>query len=118
MFLNDLYTITETDSSAGQINSEIKINGGHRLFKGHFPGEPVTPGVVQLQIVKEILEAHLQKKLSMKSLRVCKFLSILNPEITPVVQIRINYKQAEMLEVASSGEFGETVFFKAQTSYL
>jgi 3-hydroxyacyl-[acyl-carrier-protein] dehydratase len=118
MFLNDLYTITDMDSTPGLINSEIKINAGHRLFQGHFPGEPVTPGVVQLQIVKEILEAHFQKGLKMKSLRVCKFLSILNPELTPVFQIRINYKQAEMLEVTSSGEFGETVFFKAQTSYL
>lgn len=118
MFLNDLYTVNGTESAPGQITSEIRINAGHRLFQGHFPGAPVTPGVVQLQIVKEILEAHFQKDLQMKSLRVCKFLSILNPELTPVVQIRINYKQAEMLEVISSGEFGETVFFKAQTSYL
>jgi 3-hydroxyacyl-[acyl-carrier-protein] dehydratase len=118
MFLNDLYTITSMDSAPGLITSEIRINAGHRLFDGHFPGAPVTPGVVQLQIVKEILESHLEKNLTMKSLRVCKFLSILNPELTPVVQIRINYKQGEILEVTSSGEFGETVFFKAQTSYL
>lgn len=100
------------------IVSEIVIDPMHPIFEGHFPGAPVTPGVVQMQIVKEIMESHLNKKLAMKAVRTCKFLEVLDPNQTPSVHISIKYKWTEFLEVIASGEFNGKVFFKMQASYL
>lgn len=58
---NDFFEIEKLDHSTGLIASTIKINASHTIFDGHFPNNPITPGVVQLQITKEILEDVFQK---------------------------------------------------------
>ncbi|CAG4995060.1 hypothetical protein DYBT9275_01538 [Dyadobacter sp. CECT 9275] len=117
MFLNSLYTVRSIDQEEGVIMAEIRLDASHPIYRGHFPGMPVTPGVIQLEIVKEIMQQHLGRKLRLKNMRTCKFLQILNPEETPVVNIGIKFTDGEFLEVMSSGSFKETVYFKAQSSY-
>ncbi|WP_221393092.1 3-hydroxyacyl-ACP dehydratase [Dyadobacter sp. NIV53] len=118
MFLNDLFTINSLNSTSETISAEIRLNANHSIFDGHFPGSPVTPGVIQLQVVKEIIEQQLNKSLRMKTMRTCKFLKVINPDETPVLQIDIKFKQEELLEVTASGAFEGNVFFKAQLSYV
>jgi len=118
MFLNDLFSIVSLNATSDTLSAEIKIDVNHAIFEGHFPGSPVTPGVVQLQMVKEILENHLQKNLRMKTMRTCKFLRIINPIVTPVIHFEIKFAEGEYLDVIASGNDGENVYFKAQLSYL
>jgi len=118
MFLNNLYTVLFLDGNETSVTSEIKINPEHTIYEGHFPGSPVTPGVVQLQIIKEILETYFQSKLKMKQMRTCKFLQIINPLETPVVQIDARFAKSEFLEVTASIRYKDSVYLKAQLSYL
>ena len=118
MFVNSLYFITSNELTPESIVSEIRINEDHAIFKGHFPDAPVMPGVVQLQIVKEILEAHLERKLAMKAMRTCKFLEVLNPRKNANIRVGIKYTQSESLDVIATGEDNGKVFFKMQASYL
>ncbi|KAA6441310.1 3-hydroxyacyl-ACP dehydratase [Dyadobacter flavalbus] len=118
MFLNDLYSIINFNQSEDKLVSEIRLNASHRLFQGHFPGMPVTPGVVQLQIVKELLEQHFHKKIRLDTLRSCKFLHILNPVENPLIRINIKWRISESMEVTASAESGEVIFFKVQATYL
>jgi 3-hydroxyacyl-[acyl-carrier-protein] dehydratase len=118
MFFNDLYTTGPVEISESKLSTEITINPEHRIFEGHFPEAPVMPGVVQLQIVKEILEMHLDKPLRMKKLHSCKFLSIINPLETSQVSIDAKFTTSEYLDVVTSIRHNETVYLKAQVSYL
>ena len=117
MFLNDFFKIVHEQSGVGTVSSDIELNSNHEIFEGHFPGSPVTPGVVQLQIVKDILENHFHRTLRMRNMRSCKFLQILNPLETPNIRIDIKFVEAEFLEVIASGSYAENVYFKAQISY-
>jgi 3-hydroxyacyl-[acyl-carrier-protein] dehydratase len=67
----------------------VQLNVLHPIFEGHFPGNPVTPGVVQLEMIKELLNAHLDQNLHLVDMPTCKFLAILNPNNTPVVSVDI-----------------------------
>lgn len=118
MFLDSLYKITSFDVKSDTILATISINPDHTIFEGHFPDSPVMPGVVQLQIVKELLEKHLGKTLTMKTMRTGKFLRVVNPKETPDVYIDIKFKNAEFLEVVASGSCENATFFKAQVSYI
>lgn len=118
VFLNDLFSITNQTVEEGIILVEIRLNADHQIYEGHFPGSPVTPGVVQLQIVKEILESHLQRKLRMKAMRICKFLQIINPLETPVIQVSIKFTEAEFIEVSTALSQNGESYFKAQVSYF
>ena len=117
MFLNDFFKIVNQNSTSETITSEIELNANHKIFDGHFPGFPVTPGVLQLQMVKEILEQHLKKKMVTKAMRTCKFLKILNPMETPLLFIDLKFVQDNFLNVTASATNGDEVYFKAQISY-
>lgn len=117
MFLNTLFTISSIKQSEGQVIASIRLNAKHPLYEGHFPGQPVTPGVVQVEIVKEILQKVLDRKLKMKSMKSCKFLQILDPEKTPVIEFNIKYSDDELLDVAASAFYQDVVFFKATPTY-
>ncbi len=118
---NDFFEIEKLEHSTGLIVSTIKINPSHTIFDGHFPNNPITPGVVQLQITKEILEEVFQKELLLKEMRSCKFLAILNPNETPFFDLEINYELVDdsTLQVSAKGttENESKTFFKFAAKY-
>ena len=64
----DFYTINEFQKLADdKALVSITINSGHQIFEGHFPGQPVTPGVCMMQIIKELGEKWSNKKLMLKT---------------------------------------------------
>ncbi|HLT34045.1 MAG TPA: hypothetical protein VKZ98_09670 [Aquaticitalea sp.] len=78
--MDDFYTIWETKPvEKNSFQSTLTIHKDHDIFKGHFPKYPVAPGVVLLQIIKNLLEAHLQQSLFLQASSNIKFLSLVNP---------------------------------------
>ena len=111
MLINDFFEIIETNVREKKISSIIKLNSNHRIYSGHFPNNPITPGVVQLQIVKEILEYIYKKELRLISMSRCKFLKILNPNETPFVTIDISASE-NPFQVSVIGMEKENTYFK------
>lgn len=114
----ELYQIKNTALIDGQLVSEVWVNAGHAVFEGHFPGSPVTPGVIQLQMVRDILSEYLGKPLRLKSLRTCKFLEVMNPVSSPEMKVTIRYKEENEIEVSASGTGTDAIFFKMQATYV
>lgn len=53
MLLQDFYTLEQlTETGANKHEATIDINPAHEVFKGHFPDNPVMPGVCMMQIIK------------------------------------------------------------------
>jgi 3-hydroxyacyl-[acyl-carrier-protein] dehydratase len=80
MLLNDFYRLLHFSCSGNEIAATISIDPGHEIFRGHFPGQPVVPGVCMIQILKELLEKALGKKLLLTQSAQVKFLHLLVPE--------------------------------------
>ena len=52
MLLENFYKIIHIkEREDGKQAIEIELNPGHVLYQGHFPGQPVVPGVCTLQII-------------------------------------------------------------------
>lgn len=118
MLLNNFFTISDLKAEQHKVVAAIELNAKHRIFDGHFPDNPVTPGVVQLQIVKEILEFHFKKDLVLKIISKCKFLNILNPGNTPSISVTIDFSLVdENIKINAVGEQGDTAFFKFSAIY-
>ena len=116
--INDLFEILESSESEGGFITTIKLNPGHNVYSGHFPGHPVTPGVIQLQIVHELSEKHFQRNLKLLTMPQCKFLKILNPEETSHLTIHIEFTITdELLQIKAKGEHNTDIFFKLDGMY-
>jgi 3-hydroxyacyl-[acyl-carrier-protein] dehydratase len=118
MLLEDLFSIASVGHEAGNIVAEVHMDADHPIFQGHFPGFPVTPGVIQLHLVKAVLTNQLKRDIKLKLVRTCKFLDVLDPGKTPFITINIKYQELETLEVVASGSASGTTFFKLQATYV
>lgn len=63
----------------GQSGFNIILNPDHLIYKAHFPGQPVTPGVCILQMLQELLSVQYDKQLFIKNIKNAKFISVMSP---------------------------------------
>lgn len=58
---------------------EAELLPDHTIYEGHFPGQPVVPGVCTLTIIRECLGNILDKDVKFSSIKDCKYVSALLP---------------------------------------
>lgn len=111
---NGFYSVKESKKiSDTQISAVIELNVGHDIYKGHFPEQPIVPGVCQVQIIKELLEDLVGKKLLMTHGDNIKFTGMIIPTQSPVINMDVNYQVKESEIVCDAKIFlGDTVFTK------
>lgn len=120
MLLNDFFRISNTESSATEIWAELFINADHKIFEGHFPNQPVVPGVCMMQMVKEIVEQVLGKQTNLINAAEMKFLAVINPLENNLVQATIKYSEDEKgsINIAASIYKDELLHFKCRLKLL
>jgi 3-hydroxyacyl-[acyl-carrier-protein] dehydratase len=94
MFKDSLYFIKQVDSENNRVIALIELNADHEIFKGHFPSQPVLPGVCMLQIIKEILEATITISLQLAKAHEIKFLRMIQPK-NEALEISIQHESAD-----------------------
>lgn len=119
MLLKDkLYTLNNLTQEDNQLIASITLNADDAIFKGHFPENPITPGVAQLEMIKEVLSTHYNREIQLKSISNCKYLAILNPVENPNVQIKLTVTEIENeLKVNAVFSGDETIFTKSVGVY-
>ncbi len=65
----------------GVFKAIVEIFHEHPIFDGHFPQQAVVPGVCTLAIIKETLGKALQREVSFKTIKECKYVSSLLPHV-------------------------------------
>lgn len=88
MLRNDFYKAAQVKTSERQVEGVLHFNATHEIFKGHFPSQPVVPGVCTMQIIKELLEEQLGCSLQLSSAAQVKFLQLLTPELSPTYLLK------------------------------
>lgn len=117
--LIDFYTLQSYEKTEnGSFTAQISLNKDHDIFKGHFPGNPVTPGVCMMQIVKELTEEFTGSSLFLKTASNVKFMAIINPFETPDLKIQLDITENEQdVKVKNTTSFGETIALKMSVNY-
>jgi len=117
--LTDFYTLQSSEKQEnGRFIANINLNKDHDIFNGHFPGNPVTPGVCMMQIVKELTEEFTGAQLFLKSASNVKFMAIINPFETPDLSLQLDITETEdEVKVKNTTSFGETIALKMSVNY-
>lgn len=119
--LTDFYTVTQSEN----INEtdwavQIMLNSQHPVYSGHFPQQPVLPGVCMLQIIKECMETICHTALQYKQITSCKFLSAINPNETPALEFLIVLKksEADTVQVLVEGSSSKGICIKLKSQLI
>lgn len=118
MLIEGLYKVDELSHSDANITAKITLNANHDIFKGHFPGNPIMPGVCMMQIIKELTEEVLDKELLLQTSTNIKFMAKINPETDPNLVLNISYTEEEgILKLKNTTYFDETLALKLNAKY-
>lgn len=86
-FLNNFYQISTICKDVAPKYAVTHFNPEHELYQAHFPGNPITPGVVLLQIAKVMLENITGKHLELIEVEHIKF----NKSVDPNATVKITF---------------------------
>ena len=97
---------------------DIKVLATSPVFEGHFPENPILPGVLMVEAVRSSLNQLFHQEYYLKSALSIKFLAVVNPDEHPEVQLKINHTTAqEGLRIDAVLFYGEKIFFKMKGVY-
>jgi len=120
MLVDNFYKIENIESDKNKAIIKIKLNQDHEIYKGHFPDQPMVPGVMQVQMIKEILSKLVNKKLQLKSAGNIKYLSFMLPDEATSYEAEIFYSKNENSEyvVKANIKSSDKVFLKLNGLYV
>ena len=72
---NRLYDILE----ANEDSILLKMNEDHPVYQGHFPGDPITPGVLTLRMIRECVSRDAGRPLHYSAIKTCRYVALIRP---------------------------------------
>ncbi|MCP4311161.1 MAG: hypothetical protein GY790_07870 [Bacteroidetes bacterium] len=116
--MEDLYTYRVNNREEELIDATISINENHLVYGGHFPGFPITPGVCQVQMIREILEQETGIPLVMTGAKQIKFTAVHEPGKEPEIDAAISFSRlGERMTVTARLHKNEKVFLKLKGEF-
>lgn len=105
MLKDSFYTILEMTSGESSLKASLQLHPDHPLYQGHFPGQPVVPGVCLMAMVKELTGLAIKSTLQLQIANNIKFLQPIDPRDTPTLQAEINYQRPGDASIKVSAVF-------------
>ena len=116
MLLNNFFNISNIvkEENTTKYTVAIELNPQHAIYEGHFPDNPIVPGVCMQQMVKETLSLILEKKLMLYKADNIKFLNLIIPSISKTLKLNIHIKSTEdnQIKIDSNISNEERIYFK------
>ncbi len=118
MLIEGLYEVIANENTEKGILAKVHLHKDHEIFKGHFPGNPVMPGVCMIQMIKELTEEATGKDLFLAVSSNIKFMAIINPEKNPDLQLAIDITEENgEVKVKNTTSFDDTVALKLSATF-
>ncbi len=115
MLKESLYKVKELSGNAmeGVYSYQLHFLPDNSIFDGHFPNQPVVPGVVIIQIVKEMMSDILGTSCYYYKILQTKFLQVINPneQLSFLLELKIS-SQEEIYSIDVVLQNETTIAFK------
>lgn len=115
MLLDRYFSIKEEKKNESGSEFLITLNPDHQVYQGHFPGDPICPGVCSIQMIRECAEISLEKSLTISAISQCRFSELLTPAKNKELLLRLTLNDKGDGTV---GVIASLLSDDAQTSFL
>ncbi len=113
---DNFYSVSALEQSDSSLSCTLHYNAEHPIFSGHFPGNPIVPGVCTMAMVKVLLGQATGLSLMLAESKAVKFLGLISPDISP--QLSISWKEeAGGITATATLHAGVTSLFKMSAFY-
>ena len=91
--IHSLYDIISADQEAVL----LKMLDGHPVYQGHFPGNPITPGVLSLRMIRECVCREVGRPLHYAAIKNCRYVALIRPGDTLRLQRQITENEGSVV---------------------
>lgn len=119
MLVKDYYIIDKIIDTDECRQYHITLNADCSVYEGHFPGSPVSPGVCNIQMIKECAEELIGKRLFMNNLQLCRLTTLITPVTHPQVVVTIAVTAGEgVYKIKASIGQGEEIYLDLKADMI
>lgn len=115
MLKDEFFKITgSAKNESGVVTYSVTLNPNHPIFSGHFPGNPISPGVCNIGMIKACAEHELGYGLLLGNIKQCKFKHLITPTEHPDLDIVLDMEEMENGNVKLNAKItkGDIVFME------
>lgn len=87
---NNYYRIIDRHSDGMSAVYRIAFLPGCDVYRGHFPGRPVCPGVCNIGMIKECAMMLTGKRLWISTIKQCRLTAVATPAVCPEVNVAVS----------------------------
>ena len=102
--LNSLFRVVDRRQEGEQTVFDVELCAEHLIYRTHFPGHPITPGVCVMQMVCELAAEIVGYPVHMTGAKNVKFLAPIIPPATPRVTVRMTVEPTRIVAAVEGGE--------------
>lgn len=88
---NKYYQLIRVDDSESPLTKtyHLALKPDCDVYRGHFPGNPVCPGVCNIETIKECAMMLTGKKLLISAIKQCRLTAIATPAVCPEISVEV-----------------------------
>lgn len=111
-YVAQFFTLESGEKNGNSATYRCRLHPEAPVFKAHFPGFPVLPGVLTLKMVVDAINASQffsTQMLTVQSIGNAKYLAVVNPQETQEVEINVALKAEKNADEPAVFQFKATV---------
>ena len=111
-YVAQFFTLESGEKNGNSATYRCRLHPEAPVFKAHFPGFPVLPGVLTLKMVVDAINASQffsTQTLTVQSIGNAKYLAVTNPQETQEVEISVTQKAEKNADEPAVFQFKATV---------
>lgn len=111
-YVAQFFTLEAGEKNGNSATYRCRLHPEAPVFKAHFPGFPVLPGVLTLKMVVDAINASQffsTQTLTVQSIGNAKYLAVINPQETQEVEISVALKAEKNADEPAVFQFKATV---------
>ena len=102
--VEDFYDIIERRDEGAESIFRVALRPDCKVYEGHVPGEPVAPGVCNIQMILECAEEVAGKPLMLGYIAQCRMTKLITPAECPTLEVKIQLEGENLVASITSGE--------------
>lgn len=92
---NELIQLERIQNNEASQEFRVHVNPDDHIFDGHFPGQPILPGVVIAECVKRAVALAVQAPIKTEKLSFVKFMNPVVPSANSVLELNLQISSTE-----------------------
>ena len=92
---DEIESIYNQAGENGEGPCTFSVPGTFSGYRGHFPGNPILPGIVQLSFIRRLAERRLGIPLRLAGVRRIKYLRLITPDLPVTLNLELTPGETE-----------------------